>query len=397
MVNNLQRHVTVGDFVKFFDSHCHSTMGLGEIVNDGTDRVRIKLFHFMSSEVMQSNFVPPINPRDYPLASQDEIQEVYQSSEEQWIARHMIVDVAFIVPIEEVESGRFFLSCAENTFVIRYCLISSSMLPWTTNYYFSRFQVEPFSVRLFHSLNTLSDHVRRSMFHRPEAQTTVQSFTIPMFPPESFYYLAVKLADNTIQLTVNRKQRSIKYYNSLKMESVVKNSTFTYIRILSKAGLSCLRTILGQGIGLGLAIARPTKQRPVSCCYINNNVTSIECDDITQNEMVALQPQTRCTSNGIDINYSEQNRILSCRIRFMKFVVKCPEDVTSRLPSAEVVQVSSGVYPEALFHYNSILYEVIEINIETLLVKCAPVQDFDAAEIMLPVDLIENLIAQFGT
>jgi len=76
MVNNLQRHVTVGDFVKFFDSHCHSTMGLGEIVNDGTDRVRIKLFHFMSSEVMQSNFVPPINPRDYPLASQDEIQEV---------------------------------------------------------------------------------------------------------------------------------------------------------------------------------------------------------------------------------------------------------------------------------------------------------------------------------
>jgi hypothetical protein len=44
---------------------------------------------------------------------------VYQTSEEQWIAWQMIIDVTFIVPIEELESGRFFLSCAENTFVIR--------------------------------------------------------------------------------------------------------------------------------------------------------------------------------------------------------------------------------------------------------------------------------------
>jgi hypothetical protein len=67
MLNNLQRHLTVGDFDKFFYSHCHSRMGLGEIVKDGTDRVHIKLFHFMSSEVMQSN-CPTNQSKRLPLA-----------------------------------------------------------------------------------------------------------------------------------------------------------------------------------------------------------------------------------------------------------------------------------------------------------------------------------------
>ncbi len=51
------------------------------------------------------------------------------------------------------------------------------------------------------------------------------------------------------------------------------------------------KKILGNGIGLGLTIARPTKQRPVSSCYINNNFTSIECEDITPDEMITLHPQ----------------------------------------------------------------------------------------------------------
>jgi hypothetical protein len=80
-------------------------------------------------------------------------------------------------------------------------------------------------------------------------------------------------------------------------------------------------------------------------------------------------------------------------MRLMKFVMKCPKDVRSWLPWGQVKQVSSRVYPEALFHYNSILYVVMEIKIDNLLVKCAPVQDFNAAEVMLLVHLIENLIA----
>jgi len=204
------------------------------------------------------------------------------------------------------------------------------------------------------------------------------------------------LANEYVQCAVTHKQRAIKYYNSLKMESVVKNTTCIYIRIVSKAGLSALRKILGNGIGLGLAVARPTKQSPVSCCRINNNFTSIECEDIGAHEMIPLKPHICCTSNGIDFNYSEENRILSCHVRFMNLVIKSPEDVTSRLPTAEVLQLSTGVFPAALFQYNNIVYEVLEVNDVDHLVTCAPVQDFDAAEVLLPVHEVAGLVSRFG-
>ena len=74
----------------------------------------------MTSEILQHFKLRAINSTDYPLASQDNISEVYQTSEEIIIDRPVIMDVAFIVPILEVESGLFYLSGAENTFCVRY-------------------------------------------------------------------------------------------------------------------------------------------------------------------------------------------------------------------------------------------------------------------------------------
>jgi hypothetical protein len=113
--------------------------------------------------------------------------------------------------------------------------------------------------------------------------------------------------------------------------------------------------------------------------------------------MTPHNPQQRCTSNGIDFSYSEENRMLSCHVRFMKLVVNSAADVTSWLPSAAVIGVSIGVFPDALFHYNGILYEVVNVNVNNHLVRCRPVQDFDIAKVMLPVQEVENLVAQFGT
>ncbi len=157
----------------------------------------------MDSVAMQLNFLSPLNARDHPLASQDELIEVYRSSEEIYITRNQIFDVAFILPIQQVESGRFFLSSSENSFVIRYSYDNNHMIPWATSFYFPRFGVEPLGVRLFHALNTLSDYLRRSMFHRPESETTSQSFKLPMFSPESFYYFTFKLADKSIHLSIH--------------------------------------------------------------------------------------------------------------------------------------------------------------------------------------------------
>jgi hypothetical protein len=280
----------------------------------------------MDSVAIHLNFLSPLHTRDHTLASQDELMEVYQSSEEIYITRNQISDVAFILPIQEVESGRFFLYFSENSFVIRYSYENNHMIPWATSFYFSWFGVQPLGVRLFHASNTLLDYLRRSMCHRPESETMSQSFKLPMFSPESFYYLAFKLADKSIHLSIHQKQQSIKYYNSLKMESTLKQSTFSYLRILCKPGLKALQNILGNGVGLGLATTRLTKERPISYCKINSIFTCIECGDLPPNEIIH-NPQLQCRANGISLTFPEQNRILSCHVRFQNIAVRSPADV----------------------------------------------------------------------
>lgn len=392
MFSELQRVVSIGDYIKFSD---HSNLsGLGEIVEINRERIKLKTFRHLDSATMQSHSLSPLNPRDHPLASQDEMLEVYQTMHFTYISRHSILDVAFILPLHEAESGRFFLSCAENTYVIRFLHDGSRMRPWASSFYFSRHVIEPIGVRLFHSLNTLSDHIRRSMFHRPESVTTSHTFKLPLFPGESFWYLAYKLAEYSVHITVQRKQRGVKYYKSLKMESCVKQSTLTHLRILSKPGLSALQRVLGAGIGLGLAVNRPTKNRPVGYCSINSIFTSIDCGEIVP-ASVTSDPKSRCTADGIDFLFSEENRILSCHVRFKKITVTRAEDVTCRLPSAYVGTISSGVYLEALFYYENILYEVVEIDDDNSQVKSTSVQD-NVMDLILPVAVVQQLVAAFG-
>jgi len=96
------------------------------------------------------------------------------------------------------------------------------------------------------------------------------------------------------------KQRAVKYYNSLKMESVAKQSTFIYLHILMKQGFEALQKCLGIGIRLGLSARRPTIKQPFGYCCINSNVTSINCPNIAPADVVA-NPCIKCHTNGIDL------------------------------------------------------------------------------------------------
>ncbi len=175
----------------------------------------------------------------------------------------------------------------------------------------------------------------------------------------------------------------------------MKHSKFTYLRILSKLGLTALKEVLGAGIGLGLAVNRPTKQRPVGYCTINCIFTSIECGDVEPKEVVR-KPRIKCT-NGLDLIYSEENRILSCHIRYQKFTVTRPEDVTSRVPSAVIETILSGVYVETLFYYKNTLFEVTEIDDNNRNVKAVSVQAETETEIILPAAIVQQLVSEFGT
>jgi hypothetical protein len=122
------------------------------------------------------------------------------------------------------------------------------------SFYFHHRVLKTVSIRLLHAMNTLSDHIRCCLFHRPESQTTMQSFKLPLFPSEAFWYLVSKVSSQCISIIVSRKQWTTKYYCSLKMESIAKQSTFVYLRILSKPALEALQKLLGTGIRLGLSI-----------------------------------------------------------------------------------------------------------------------------------------------
>jgi hypothetical protein len=159
MMNAIQCNAQVGDCVKFTRQSSHDD-GIGEITHSSPTKVKVKLFRSMSSAILQQYSLRSINAIDFPLAFQDNLLEVYKSSDEIYIDRSAIIDLAFIVPMAEVESGMFFLSGAENTFCIRYIFDNNELATCRPSLYFCRYMVEPLGVRVFTVLNTLSQHLR---------------------------------------------------------------------------------------------------------------------------------------------------------------------------------------------------------------------------------------------
>jgi hypothetical protein len=51
--------------------------------------------------------IPPINETDHPLAFYNQMVEVYITDEVIFVDRCNIVDIAYVLPISEVECGMF--------------------------------------------------------------------------------------------------------------------------------------------------------------------------------------------------------------------------------------------------------------------------------------------------
>ena len=63
------------------------------------DRIKLRLFNMMDLAALMSIFLQPLNNRDHPLASQNEVVEVYLTPHVMWVNRSTVVDVAFIVSL----------------------------------------------------------------------------------------------------------------------------------------------------------------------------------------------------------------------------------------------------------------------------------------------------------
>lgn len=379
----IQWSLRIGEYVKFISE---SSNGLGEIISSTEATVTLRLFKVIDSNTLQRFFIRPNN-------NEDELIEVYQSTDEVEVERSAIVDVAFILPMAEIESGMFFLAGADNTYCMRYSIRGNELRCCRPSLYFARYLVEPLSIRLFMNLNTLAHHLRKALFHQRESSMCKKTFRLPLFAMEAFWYMIYRVGGNSIITAKERKQRVVRYFNTLRMELCCSCDTLSYLRILSKPSLDALRKVLGVGVGLGLTKKRPTKAAPVSCCTIGCILTSIECAAEAPQELL-LHNDRPCTMDGIDFIFYEKSRCLSCIVRYSKLVVNTNAVATSRIPSAVVSNAVSGVYINVWFLHNGSLLEVVEIKESTAM--CSYVEESNTDLIELPLALIADLVARFG-
>lgn len=383
----MRESVGVGDYIKF-----NSSLGVdrhGLIVKGGSSiHVRVLLLEHVTSDTFHEFSLQPITATVYPMAYHSKLVELISVGDYCFVQRSSIIDVVFVLPIKELESGAVFMAGCQSMYFQRFEKRNKRIASCQDAFYFCRYIVEPFSVRLFQSLNTLASHIKRAMHHGPASSISSRSFRLP-FSMESFLYLQFKLP-TAVSDYLERREKTVIYYNTLEVEARTTVVHKNFLKIITPQSLRQLRSILGEGIGLGLAKERPTKKRPWGFCTINSILTSVEVSDGDDLEDDASG------TDGIFLMYTEEKRVLTCSVRYTKIPVNSVEDVTLRLPHARVDEAESGAYLNAWFKLDGVLHEIIAIQGADA--TCIPVGGLEPNnEVVLPLDLVSNLVRSFGT
>jgi hypothetical protein len=409
MDENLRLHVGCDDNILFRPTSsmqrlqtARDDLAVGRIVGSTSDAVEVVVFETIKSSFLQQFALPPVTADDFPVASQSRMLEVVRKDTRISVARSSIHDIAFIIPVSEVESGLFHMSGSYNSFFIRYAFCQGVVQPYGSELYFSSRIVEPVTFRLFHSLNNLAHLVKKSLYHQGEAELSLRTFRL-YYSTEAFSYLYSKLSDTSVTFSTPRKQAMLLYYDTLMIAASTNIITKTYLRVVTKQGLISLRNVLGIGVGVGIVKKKPTKKHPLAYCTEGSYLTSVEVGLYVPNELVA-KPLYRCPTDSIDFTYTEESRQLTCTLRYSKIKISNHEMVTTRMPTAEVQdQVVGGAYVNAYFHYNGELMTVLAITNDIATCKYLR-DDSDSDEegehnwqtVDLPLQLVHQSVASFG-
>ena len=198
------------------------------------------------------------------------------------------------------------------------------------------------------------------MCHVPESHEPKKIFRI-FFPSDAFHYLCYKLNDDlVVKASIQRRQRIIKYYDTLKTESGTRLNNVVYLRILTIPAFELMRRVLGNGIEIGATGLRPSKSRPLQYCTIGTLLSSVECSPQLPHDNV-YSPTKPVTTNGIEFVYTYETQSLMCTIQFSKLPIVTAEVATSHISVAHVAGESTGAYVGACFHYEGEMYEVLAI------------------------------------
>ncbi|MFN9978296.1 MAG: hypothetical protein ACK53Y_00200, partial [bacterium] len=116
MDNNLRVHVGFEDHILFRPVETTvagrplvivDDLAVGKIVGGGGNILQVAVFTRMTSEILLQYSLPPITTALYPTASLAHMIEVVLVDCSVSILRPSVYDVAYVVPLSEVESGLF--------------------------------------------------------------------------------------------------------------------------------------------------------------------------------------------------------------------------------------------------------------------------------------------------
>jgi hypothetical protein len=386
----IQSAITKFDCI-LFKSPSGRSMGI--VTKHTMDFVDVIVVRRMTSELSQQYSLPPITAAEYPMAYNANMVEVIANMKDSLsVNRSFIVDIIFIVPIREVESGMFHMAGSDHVYFIRYFIDDDERLSeCNTVFYFERSLVEPFSHRVFSSLNCLAQSLKRSLYNQKESDLLSKTFRL-YFSMEAFMYMRSRLP-NLVVSELIKNESTIAYYNTLQIETKVTMVKKIFLRVLDRTSLKELRSLLGNGIGLGLSGSRPNKRNKVKYCTLHGRLNSVEVSD-TVDDQLLRNPLRKARSNGIDFIFSEQSRLLTCNVRFTSLIVSSEDVARSRIPSVFVEHPATSVYVGAWFLYNGIVQQVVQISGNV--VSCKEPDEDDEVLFQLPVATVSHLIDIFG-
>ncbi len=133
-----------------FQSSCGVRLGM--VVDDGLDTVDVIICKRVTSEISRWYALSPITAVDFPMAYHGNMVEVLANMADKIsVPQPSIIDIVFIVPIKEVESGMFHIVGSRQVYFSRYFVTSHGRVRECKSvFYFDHRAIDPFSHRFYH-------------------------------------------------------------------------------------------------------------------------------------------------------------------------------------------------------------------------------------------------------
>jgi hypothetical protein len=147
MYDDLRTYSSKDDVIIF--QHNEQTL-IGEILSEvPPGDIKVLLFIYVTEEIRSQYSLSSVTTEEAPFAIKSSMVEVIKSTTTLVIERSSIIDIAFVIPLMELEGGMVHLTGAANSFFVRYQQHIGGYSQDVSFRLLRPRNVEPFSFRIF--------------------------------------------------------------------------------------------------------------------------------------------------------------------------------------------------------------------------------------------------------